>query len=305
MQPRIAVLPDDHFRRSHLAAAVEAGGGVVVDPDDADALLWCDAGGSDALRAALDAAPQIRWVQLPWAGVERLVDAFDADRIWTCGKGVYAEPVAELALTLALTLRREVGHFARQTHWTDQRGEMLIGTNVVVLGGGAIAEHVVRLLRPFDCSITVLRRHPQPMEFVDRVETLAALDSVLPDADVILLALALTPETDRVIGANQLARCKPSAQLINVARGRHIDTDALVDALTREAIGGAGLDVTDPEPLPEGHPLWTMPNCVITPHVGNTEEMARTLLGRRITENIRRYSRGEALLGRVDVELGY
>ena len=95
------------------------------------------------------------------------------------------------------------------------------------------------------------------------------------------------------------------AWLVNVARGRHIVTDDLVDALRAGTIGGAGLDVTDPEPLPDGHPLWSMPNCVITPHIGNTQAMAKPLLSARITENVRRWAAGEELLGPVDPALGY
>jgi phosphoglycerate dehydrogenase-like enzyme len=92
---------------------------------------------------------------------------------------------------------------------------------------------------------------------------------------------------------------------VNVARGPHIVTDDLVAALRDGAIGGAGLDVTDPEPLPEGHPLWSLPNCIITPHVANTPDMAQPLLAERITQNVRRFGRGEELIGPVDPELGY
>ena len=95
------------------------------------------------------------------------------------------------------------------------------------------------------------------------------------------------------------------AWIVNVARGRHIVTDDLVDALRDGVIGGAALDVTDPEPLPSGHPLWTLPNCIITPHVGNTPEMAKPLLARRVTENVRRFARGDELIGLVDVDAGY
>jgi phosphoglycerate dehydrogenase-like enzyme len=95
------------------------------------------------------------------------------------------------------------------------------------------------------------------------------------------------------------------AWLVNVARGQHVDTDALVDALRRGTIGGAALDVTDPEPLPDGHPLWTLPNAIVTPHVGNTPEMGRTLLAARVRDNVRRFAAGDDLLGPVHVELGY
>ena len=129
------------------------------------------------------------------------------------------------------------------------------------------------------------------------------LDEVLPGAAGVILALPVLPDTTGVIGAAQLALMDSDAWLVNVARGAHVDTDAFVDALHAGSIGGAALDVTDPEPLPAGHPLWSAPNCVITPHVGNTAEMAFPLLSARITENVRRYGAGEPL-GPVDVDLG-
>ncbi|HRE03680.1 MAG TPA: NAD(P)-dependent oxidoreductase, partial [Ilumatobacteraceae bacterium] len=127
----------------------------------------------------------------------------------------------------------------------------------------------------------------------------------LAGADVVFLALSLTPETEGMIGRGELEMMEQHAWLINVARGGHIVTDDLVWALSNGVIGGAGLDVTDPEPLPAGHPLWTLPNCIITPHVGNTPEMAVPLLSERIATNVRRWARGEELIGLVDPQLGY
>jgi phosphoglycerate dehydrogenase-like enzyme len=127
----------------------------------------------------------------------------------------------------------------------------------------------------------------------------------LSRSDLAVLALALTPETEQVIGADALAALPDHAWLVNVARGRHIDTDALVESLRAGAIGGAALDVTDPEPLPAEHPLWSLPNAIITPHVGNTPEMGRALLAARVRENVRRFAEGRELLGPVHVELGY
>jgi phosphoglycerate dehydrogenase-like enzyme len=127
----------------------------------------------------------------------------------------------------------------------------------------------------------------------------------LPGADAVFLALALTPETARSFGRRQFEAMERHAWLVNVARGGHIVTDELVDALTQHTIGGVALDVTDPEPLPEGHPLWALPNCLITPHTANTYEMAIPLLTARIAENVRRYAAGEPLLGLVEPALGY
>ncbi len=128
---------------------------------------------------------------------------------------------------------------------------------------------------------------------------------VLPDADLVVLALALTDETRHVIGRSELAAMKRTAWLVNVARGGHIDTDALVAALADGTIGGAGLDVTDPEPLVDGHPLWSQPRALITPHVGNTPEMGIPLLAAHITDNVRRFGSGAPLVGLVDPDLGY
>jgi len=122
---------------------------------------------------------------------------------------------------------------------------------------------------------------------------------------VVFLALALTPETERIIGAAELDAMRGDAWLVNVARGRHVDTEALVTALRSGAIGGAALDVTDPEPLPDGHPLWDLPNCIITPHTADTPEMAERMLARRIEENVARFAAGEPLVGLIDTAAGY
>ena len=121
----------------------------------------------------------------------------------------------------------------------------------------------------------------------------------------VVLALALTADTDGIISRDELELMEDHAWLVNVARGRHVVTADLVDALRDHVIGGAGLDVTEPEPLPADHPLWSVPNCIITPHVGNTPAMAVPLLAERITTNVRRYAHGEELIGPVHVDLGY
>lgn len=127
----------------------------------------------------------------------------------------------------------------------------------------------------------------------------------LAGADVVVLALALTSDTIGIIGRDELSSMEPHSWIVNVARGRHIVTDDLVWALGNGIIGGAALDVTDPEPLPEDHPLWSLENCIITPHVGNTPQMAVPLLSERIRTNVRRWAAGDELIGPVHVELGY
>jgi phosphoglycerate dehydrogenase-like enzyme len=138
-----------------------------------------------------------------------------------------------------------------------------------------------------------------------RTVSVDELDDVLPGALVVFLALALTPQTTGIIGAKELDRMDDRAWLVNVARGRHVDTEALVAALGAGAIAGAALDVTDPEPLPAGHPLWGRANCIITPHTADTIEMVRPLLADRIRANVTRFAAGEPLIGVVDPIAGY
>ena len=300
--------------RDWVRDAVVRGGGEVVEPAEAEALVWTDSAhgsgdqpGPVALRELLDANPQIRWVQLPWAGVEPYAAAgvLDDDHIWTSGKGVYSRPVAEHALALTLAGLREIRRYATQDRWTEQSGISLIGGKVTIFGGGGIATELIKLLVPFDCEITVVRRHPDQMLHVARVFDYDTRYDALRGADVIVIACALTPETEGLIGSVELELMEPHAWLVNVARGKHVVTEDLVVGLRGDVIGGAALDVTDPEPLPEGHPLWELPNCLITPHTGNTEDMAVPLLSARIAENVRRFAAGEDLVGTVDPALGY
>ncbi|MCE2524631.1 MAG: hydroxyacid dehydrogenase [Acidimicrobiia bacterium] len=271
---------------------------------EAEGLIWADPQNPHLLGPVLDAAPQLHWIQLPYAGIEPYLQFLDGERLWTCGKGVYAEPVAEMALSMLLAGMRSLTSYIGARSWLGPEGRNLRGANVAILGGGGITSELLKLLEPFDCDTTVLRRHPAPMQGAS-VVGIAGLTGALAAADAVVVALALTPETRGIIDAAALDVMTEHCWLVNVARGEHIVTDDLVAALRSGGIAGAGLDVTDPEPLPDGHALWDLPNCIITPHVGNTPEMGLELLDRRVTENVRRYGAGEPLLGPVDVALGY
>jgi phosphoglycerate dehydrogenase-like enzyme len=161
------------------------------------------------------------------------------------------------------------------------------------------------MLTPFDCRITVVRNRVSHMEGVDEVVEADRYIDALSGADLVVVALALTADTEGMLSRNEFEIMEDHAWIVNVARGRHIVTDDLVWALKNDIIGGAALDVTHPEPLPEGHALWSLPNCIITPHVGNTPAMAVPLLSERITANVRRFADDEELLGPVHVDLGY
>ena len=301
--PRIAVAPES--APSWVSEAVHEGGGYVVSLAEAEGVIWSDPRDAAGLESALGQAARARWVQLPFAGIEDFVHLVDDERIWACGKGVYAEPVAELALTLGLAGLRGLATYSRAQSWEPPQGRNLLGGRVTILGGGGITTSLVRLLQPFNCHITVVRRRAEDLPGVDDVLDADRYADALPGADLVVVALALTPDTEGLIAADELALMEDHAWLVNVARGRHVVTDDLVAALGEGVIGGAGLDVTHPEPLPAGHPLWTMPNCIITPHVGNTPDMAIPLLSERITTNVRRYADDEELIGLVDIEAGY
>ncbi|MEC7827977.1 MAG: D-isomer specific 2-hydroxyacid dehydrogenase family protein [Actinomycetota bacterium] len=303
---KVAVEPEC-WRRESLVQAVEAGGGEVTDPEVAEALVWAEPARADLLPPMLDDNVNIEWVQLPYAGIEPFLEMLRSrpNLTWTCGKGVYASPVAEHVLAMALAGLRGLTSYAQADSWSEPQGSNLFGANVTILGGGGITEHLIPLLEPFNCRITVVRNQLIPMQGATEVVASHDLHSVLPSTDLLVLALALTPETAGIISKTELALLPDDAWLINVARGGHVVTEDLVDALREGLIGGAALDVTDPEPLPDGHPLWSFDNCLITPHIGNTPEMGLPLLAQRVTENVERRIAGSELIGPVDVDLGY
>jgi phosphoglycerate dehydrogenase-like enzyme len=303
--PRVAIGP---ARSEFAERAVRAGGGEPADVDaKADALIWLESADIAGLRQALASASSARWIQLPMAGIERVTadGLLDHGRIWTSAKGAYAEPVAEHALALALAGLRLLRTRIAARSWGESAGESLYDQPVTILGGGGITASLLQLLAPLRVTATVVRRHPEPVPGAARTLDTARLHEALASARVVFLALALTPSTERIIGPAQLAAMRPDAWLVNVARGRHVDTDALVAALSQGTIGGAGLDVTDPEPLPDGHPLWNLERCIITPHTADTIEMTDRLLALRIRENVARFAAGEQLVGRIDPAAGY
>ena len=275
--------------------------------DDPDGLVWLNPTDIAGLVHHLTLAPGARWVQLPFAGVERVVQQgiIDHNRVWTCAKGAYAEPVAEHTLSLTLAGLRHLRARAEARSWGARFGTSLYDQKVTIVGGGGITRALLEQLAPFRVEATVLRRRPEPVSGALRTAPVSALHEVLGGSLVVVLALALTPETTGIIGVPELDLMDETALLVNVSRGRHVDTAALVEALSVGSIAGAGLDVTDPEPLPDGHPLWSLSNCLITPHTADTSEMVIPLFAERIRMNVARFAAGESLIGVVDPDAGY
>ncbi|HVL32678.1 MAG TPA: D-isomer specific 2-hydroxyacid dehydrogenase family protein [Actinomycetota bacterium] len=304
--PVVAVLPGLPV----LEDAVRSGGGRVGDARNADAVVWTDPRDPQGLADVLKTS-QARWIQLPFAGIESFFDAgvIDDTRTWTCTKGVYGPATAEHAVALMLTAARMLHRHARRTSWwtgeEPQRMRRLDGAEVVIVGTGGIGRSAAQMLAPFGVRITAVNRSGSPMPGAARTVVVDELAAVLGTADYVVLAAAYTPQTHHLIDAAALAQMRPSAWIINVARGGVVDTDALVTALRAGTIAGAALDVTDPEPLPDGHPLWAMENVLITSHTANTRTMAIPELCAMVARNVAHFAAGERLEGLVDPSLGY
>lgn len=304
----IAVLPEPEG--FFVSAVEEAGGTVAPLSEDTRGIVWLSYSRAAEFTGILERHPGIGWVQLPWAGVDAFAGvmrptAAAGRPLWTSAKGAYAEPVAEHALALILALLRELPTRVVARSWGPKIGRSLFGLDVVVIGAGGIAIELLRLLEPFRTRVTIVRKSSQSLPGADRTVTVDRLAEVLPGADVVVVAAAMTGDTAGLIGAAELAAMKPDAVLVNVARGGLVDTEALTAALASGAIAGAGLDVSDPEPLPDGHPLWSEPRALITPHSADTPEMTTPLLAERVKTNVRAFLDHSRFDGIVDPEAGY
>lgn len=312
--PAVAVMPSN----GDLEDAVVRGGGRLSEVREADGLIWTDARHPERLEEALNNSP-VRWVQLPFAGVERFLEAgvIDEKRTWTCAKGTYGPATAEHALALILAAARMVHHHARRTEWmlrreipTLGRGDSagprrLAGTHALIAGAGGIGGALIPMLRGLQMKVTAVNRSGTKVTGADRTVATGALEEVLGDADWVVVAAPLTPETRGLIGQRQLELMRPGAWLINVARGGLVDTKALTAAIGSGQIAGAALDVTDPEPLPSDHKLWGFDNVLITSHTANTAAMALPDLCDLVERNTRRFAGGRPLEGTIDPKLGY
>jgi phosphoglycerate dehydrogenase-like enzyme len=305
----VAVLPEGQdarpASREELARAVEAAGGAVVDAADAQAVVWTRWDDPVPVQRTLAELPAVRWVQLVTAGVDRLVPAMDAGRVWTSAKGCYSRPIAEYALAGLLAGLRSLPDYSRARRWSPLPARSLFGARVTIIGAGGIARALIALLQPFDCSVTVVRQRPEPVPEAQRTVPLAGLADALAGTDVLVVAAALTPQTTRVVDAAALAALPDGAWLVNVGRGAQVVTEALVAELSSGRLGGAVLDVTDPEPLPSGHALWSFGNCVITPHSSCPATLAMPYLLERVRDNVARFASGADLVGVVHVDAGY
>ncbi|KXO98178.1 D-isomer specific 2-hydroxyacid dehydrogenase family protein [Tsukamurella pseudospumae] len=300
--PVIAVGPKPD---SDFDAAITAGGGAPGPLSRASGLVWTDS------RSPLPQLPAgVRWVQLPFAGIEGFLGSGALARhpevVFTSAAGAYSATVAEQALALLLAGVR--GLWRREGSWDPAsaaaRTGRLGGSTVAVVGAGGIGRDLIPALRALGVKVVAVNRSGRPVD--DAVVVPAdRIDEVWPSVDHVVVAAPSTPETRALVNAEVLAQLQPHSWIVNVARGSLIDTDALVAALRAGTIGGVGLDVTDPEPLPDGHPLWSIPNAIITPHVANPPQHLRPALLERVEVNVRRVANGMEPLAVIDRDRGY
>jgi phosphoglycerate dehydrogenase-like enzyme len=243
----------------------------------------------------------LRAVQLLSAGAETWVDRVPDGVVLCDARGVHDSSTAEWVLTAILAHLRRFPAFAR----AQERGEWaysaqaptdeLAGKRVLLVGAGSIGAAITARLTPFEVELTRVARTPRPAEGVHGV---AELPQLLPDADIVVLIVPLTSHTRGMVDARFLATMREGALLVNAARGPVADTSALTEALTAGRIAAA-LDVTDPEPLPADHPLWALPNVLITPHVGGSVRGMLPRAYRLVGEQLRRFAAGKPLINRV------
>jgi phosphoglycerate dehydrogenase-like enzyme len=266
--------------------------------------------------AQLAAAPRLRWLHSPAAGIGgMLFPAMLASPVTlTNSRGMSAETIAEhvLAVTLAF-FRRLPQAFGSQAakEWAQDAigaagNRTVAGSRVLIVGLGSIGRATARRFASLGAAVTGVRRAAgEPAEGVSAVHPPDALLDLLPGADVVVVSAPHTSTTRGLIGRHELAAMSRDAILVNVSRGQLVDEAALVDALRRGAIGGAALDVFRDEPLPPEHPLWTLPNVLITPHTAGFRTDHWDAAVALFADNLRRFDRGEPLLNVVDKQAGY
>jgi phosphoglycerate dehydrogenase-like enzyme len=292
---------------------------LLAEVRDADAVLGL------LTPAILAQGERLRWVQHAGAGIEQyagMPGLADGDIILTNAQRIYATGGAEHVLAMTMMLSRRL-HIAltlqRDRRWDTApltgaspysgAGSELLelrGRTMLVVGLGGIGTEVARIAHGIGMRVVATRNSSREgPAFVDYVGLASEVDSLAAAADVVVNSVPLTPATEGMFDAGFFARMKSTAFFINIGRGRTVDTDALTAALREGRIAGAGLDVTEPEPLPADHELWGMPNVIITPHVGGDSDGHMERIWLLFQENLRRFVAGERLLSVVDLARGY
>jgi phosphoglycerate dehydrogenase-like enzyme len=299
--PLRVLVPSDELARAVEAVSPRIRASVVdpqagpVSGEAAQAQVWVPPGQGGAGvpdNGFLDSLPALRLVQLVSAGAEAYVGRLP-DRLVLCNaRGAHTPATAEWVVAAVLAAQRGLPFFAREQEagrWSPRRHASLVGARVLVVGAGDIGRTVGRMLGGFDVQLSYVARTPR-----DGVHGVDELPGLLPDADVVVLVVPVTAETTGLVDAAFLAAMPDGALLVNAARGVVVDTDALLAELTAGRLRAA-LDVTDPEPLPAGHRLWSAPGLLLTPHVGGAVPQSGARAARAVTDQLARVLAGEPL----------
>ncbi len=277
--------------------------------EDAEVLLLWDFR-AQMLREAWQHARRLRWIHSSGAGVDAVLfpELIASDVILTNSRGVYDRAIAEYVLSLMLAFAKDVWTTAdsqRRHEWRHRETELLQGRRLLVIGAGGIGRAIARLARAAGMVVEAAARIGRSDPEFGRITGVADLGGILGDADYVVIAAPLTPETRGLFTAAAFERMKPTARLINIGRGPIVDEAALLDALRRRRIAGAALDVFMHEPLPKDHPFWDLPGLIVSPHMCGDFIGWPGAVADVFVENYLRWRRGEPLLNVVDKSLGY
>jgi len=263
------------------------------------------------LRGVWSHADRLRWIHWTGAGVDAVLfpELVESDVILTNSRGVFDRAMAEYVLGLILCFAKrfpETTRHQEQRLWQHRLGELIVGSRALVVGVGSIGREIARMLTRAGLHVEGVGRRARgnDEDFV-AVHGQADLNAVLPEADYVVIVVPLTDETRGLFGTAQLAAMKPTARLINVARGAVLDEPALVKALAQGGIAGAALDVTAIEPLPVDSPLWSMPQVIVSPHMSGDFVGYPEVLVSAFIENFQRFDAGQPLLNVVDKASGF
>ena len=271
---------------------------------------WFDMYDKDQMAKTIAAATSLKWLNSIYAGVEHfpLKQLKSQSTILTNGAGLNSAPIAEFAIMMMLSAAKRMDLIVdnqRKHEWPDHPPGTteLADSKALIIGYGGIGQQIAKKLSGFDIDVTAVRRSatddPNVIGLDDWQDRLGEFDWVFVSAPA-------TDETSKMLGADEFAAMKNTAWLVNVARGTLVDQEALLDALKNKTIGGAALDVTDPEPLPSDHPLWDAPNCLITMHhSGQAQTRMFERAAVRFVENLKRYQAGEEMIAVADFDRGY
>ena len=292
-------------------AALEAQGHEYVALEDNPDLVLFGGGPKDLPDELPDS---VKVVQIQYAGIEGLLEAgilaehaANGVRFANAG-GLYDDTVAESTLALLLAVERRMRAVDREWNNTQlfkEKEYLFDNKKLALIGAGGIGKTLIRFLEPFGMEITAVNRSGNPVDGADRTVAMKDADEVWADHDYFVLLTPLTEETRHMVNTDRIEQMKDTAVVVNVGRGPLIDTEALTDALVNGKLRGAGLDVTEPEPLPADHKLWDLDNCVITPHTANIPRYMERRIGALALKNWGLFEAGEKMSTEVDVEAGY